>query len=58
LIELHNIHISYESLRQILIKEGGHEPKRKRRIHRRKWRIPKAGLLVGRYILISSISTD
>jgi hypothetical protein len=27
LIELHNIHKSYESLRQILIKEGGHEPK-------------------------------
>jgi transposase len=46
LIELHNIHISYESLRQILIKEGGHEPKRKRRIHRRRWRMPKAGLLV------------
>jgi hypothetical protein len=45
-------------LKQILIKERGHEPKRKRRIHRRKWRIPKAGLLVGRYILISSISTD
>ncbi len=46
LIELHNIHISYESLRQILIKEGLHEPKRKRRIHRRRWRMPKAGLLV------------
>jgi len=27
LIELHKIRISYESLRQILIKEGGHEPK-------------------------------
>jgi transposase len=44
LIEIHNIHISYESLRQILIKEGLHEPKRKRRIHRRRWRMPKAGL--------------
>lgn len=27
LIELHNIRISYESFRQILIKERGHEPK-------------------------------
>jgi hypothetical protein len=27
LIELHKIRISHESLRQILIKEGGHEPK-------------------------------
>ncbi len=27
LIELHNIYMNYESLRQILIKEGGHEPK-------------------------------
>jgi hypothetical protein len=27
LIELHNIRINYESFRQILIKEGGHEPK-------------------------------
>jgi len=30
-----------------LIKEGLHEPKRKRRIHRRRWRMPKANLLVG-----------
>jgi hypothetical protein len=38
LIELHKIRINYESLRQILIKEGLHGPKRKRRIHRRRWR--------------------
>jgi hypothetical protein len=27
LIELHKIHLNYESLRQSSIKEGGHEPK-------------------------------
>jgi hypothetical protein len=41
LIELHKIRINYESLRQILIKEGLHEPKRKRRIHRRRWMMPQ-----------------
>jgi len=48
LIEVHNINISYESLRQILIKEGLHEAKKKRKSYRRRWRMPKAGMLVQR----------
>ena len=46
MIEVHNINISYESLRQILIKEGLHEAKKKRKSYRRRWRMPKAGMLV------------
>jgi hypothetical protein len=37
LIELHKIRKSYESFRQILIKEGGHEPK---------MRLSKLGIIV------------
>src|SRR3990172_2902887 len=44
--EVHNIHLSYESLRQILIKTGKHEPKKKKIIHRQRRRMPKAGMLV------------
>src|SRR3990167_2280778 len=44
--EVHNIHLSYEWLRQMLIKAGKHEPKKKKIIHRQRRRMPKAGMLV------------
>ena len=44
--EIHEICLSYETLRQILIKGGLHEPKYKKRICRRRKRMPEAGLLV------------
>ena len=46
LIEEHNISLSYESLRRLLIEEGLHEPRRKRKVYRRRRRMPKAGMLV------------
>jgi hypothetical protein len=44
--EVHKIPYSYESIRQILIKADEHNPKKKRKIHRQRRRMPKAGLLV------------
>lgn len=44
--EVHKIHYSYESIRQILISSGEHTPKKKQKIHRQRRRMPKAGLLV------------
>jgi len=44
--EVHKIKYSYESIRQILIKSGNHAPKKRRKIHRQRRRMPKAGLLV------------
>lgn len=44
--EIHKIKISYESLRQILIKNGFHIPKKKKKVHRMRRRMPKAGMLV------------
>lgn len=46
LSEIHKIKLSYESLRQILINEGIHTPRKKKIIHRQRRRMPKAGLLV------------
>ncbi len=46
LCEIHNINYSYESIRQILIKGNEHTPKKRRKIHRMRRRMPKAGLLV------------
>ena len=46
LAENHNIFLSYESLRQILIDAAEHQPRNKRVIHRRRLRMPKAGMLV------------
>ena len=43
---VHGIKLSYESLRQILIREGLYEPKKKRKVYRRRRRMPKAGMLV------------
>ena len=44
--ENHGIQLSYESLRQILIKAGEHNPKKKKKVHRQRRRMPKAGMLV------------
>lgn len=43
---VHNICLSYESIRQILIKAKHHIPKKKKIVHRRRRRMPKAGMLV------------
>jgi len=44
--ENHNIKLSYESLRQILISNGLHQPTAKKKVHRMRRRMPKAGMLV------------
>ena len=44
--EVHKIHLSYESIRQILIQAKEHYPKKKKKIHRQRRRMPKAGMLV------------
>lgn len=46
LAEIHKIHLSYESVRQILIAQGIHTPRKKKIVHRQRRRMPKAGLLV------------
>lgn len=46
LSEVHNISLSYESIRQILIRAKCHIPKKKKLVHRRRRRMPKAGMLV------------
>jgi hypothetical protein len=44
--EVHGIHLSYECLRQILIKHELHNPRKKKVVHRQRRRMPKAGMLV------------
>lgn len=44
--ENHNIHLCYETLRQILIKAKEHSPRKKKVIYRQRRRMPKAGMLV------------
>ncbi len=44
--DIHGISIGYETLRQLLIREGLHVPRKKRRVYRRRRRMPQAGLLV------------
>jgi transposase len=44
--EIHSMPYSYETIRQILIKADQHHPKKKKKIHRQRRRMPKAGLLV------------
>lgn len=46
LAEIHRIRLSYESLRKILVAKGIHAPKKKKIVHRRRRRMPKAGMLV------------
>jgi hypothetical protein len=44
--ENHKLVYSYEAIRQILIKHQEHAPKKRRKVHRQRRRMPKAGLLV------------
>jgi hypothetical protein len=44
--ELHSMPYCYESLRQLLIKNNLHNPKKKKKVHRQRRRMPKAGMLV------------
>lgn len=44
--EVHKIPYCYESIRQLLIKNNLHSPKKKKKIHRQRRRMPKAGMLV------------
>jgi len=44
--ENHDISLSYESVRKILIIKDLHTPKKKKIIHRQRRRMPKAGMLV------------
>lgn len=44
--ENHNIDLSYETVRQILVSARIHTPKKKKLVHRRRRRMPKAGLLI------------
>lgn len=46
LAEVHKISLSYETIRRILIAENLHQPKKKKIVHRRRRRMPKAGMLV------------
>ena len=43
--EVHSYPYSYEAIRQILIEAKEHAPKKKKKIHRQRRRMPKAGLL-------------
>lgn len=44
--EIHKVHLSYETLRQILIQAKEHYPKKKKKVHRMRRRMPKAGMLI------------
>ena len=44
--ENHSIIFSYESIRQLLINEKVHIPKKRKKVYRRRRRMPKAGLMV------------
>lgn len=44
--DLHKLGYSYESIRQILITHNEHVSKKRRKVHRQRRRMPKAGLLV------------
>ena len=46
LAEVHRIYLSYEAIRRILINHRLHQPKKKKIVHRRRRRMPKAGMLV------------
>lgn len=46
LYEDHGITLSYESIRKVLIEAELHEPRQKKKVYRRRRRMPKAGMLV------------
>jgi uncharacterized protein YqgQ len=44
--EIHKLSYSYESIRRILINNNEHRPKKRKKVHRQRRRMPKAGMLV------------
>ena len=44
--ERHQISLSYESIRKVLMKNGIHLPDKRKKVYRRRRRMPKAGMLV------------
>jgi len=44
--EVHKLPYCYESIRRLLIKNNLHSPKKKKKIHRQRRRMPKTGMLV------------
>jgi len=44
--EVHEMPYCYESIRKLLIKNGLHNPKKKKKVYRQRRRMPKAGMLV------------
>jgi hypothetical protein len=44
--EIHNLKLSYEKIRQILIEYKLHKPRKRKRVYRRRRKIPKAGMLI------------
>lgn len=46
LLEEHNINLCYETIRQILMKSGKHQPKQRKPKYRRRRRMPQSGMLL------------
>ena len=44
--EIHNIRLSYETIRKILISGKLHTAKKRKKVYRRRRRMPKAGMLI------------
>lgn len=44
--ERHQISLSYESIRKVLMRDGIHFPDKRKRVYRRRRRMPKSGMLV------------
>jgi len=44
--EIHKMPYCYESIRRLLIEHNLHSPKKKKKVHRQRRRMPKAGMLV------------
>lgn len=44
--EIHNIKLSYGTIRGILIEHNSHKPKKRKKVYRRRRRMPKAGMLL------------
>jgi len=44
--EVHKLPYCYESIRHLLIKNNLHSPKKKKKVHRQRRRMPRAGMLV------------
>jgi len=44
--EIHNIRLSYETIRKVLISRNLHTAKKRKKVYRRRRRMPKAGMLI------------